>query len=85
MGGQGIGRSGEVWTQTALEAVQQAKTHWVNVVSGAEGWDFTVWQGAPPKEPVWSPASLMDRLILAFKTKYIDRLDHIVCQTLQLS
>jgi hypothetical protein len=76
---------GEIWTQTALEAVQQAKTHWVNVISGAEGWDFTIWQGTPPKDPEWSSASLMDRLILAFKTKYIADLDHPVCQALQLS
>jgi hypothetical protein len=77
------GRADE-WSRTALEAVDLAKKSWVRVVANVRLGGYEVHQatGHLPA-PEWPGVPFKDLLKLAFKDKYIDRLDHPILRKLR--
>jgi hypothetical protein len=72
------------WHVSAMLAAQQAMRHWVKVVSNRSlgAYEVSVALGNFT-EPEWPDLTLQDCLKVAFKTRYINGLDHPVLQKLR--
>jgi hypothetical protein len=72
------------WSRSALDATQLAATRWVRVQAdmGLGAYRVEYATGDLP-EPVWPEASFRDLLKVAFRDRFIDRLDHPVLRRLR--
>ncbi len=77
------GRSNS-WHESALEAVERAKSTWTRVAADMSLGAYRIWEarGDLP-EPEWPEQSLRDLLSIAFKSRYVDSLDHPVLKRLR--
>ncbi len=77
------GRSNS-WHESALEAVERAKSTWTRVAADMSLGAYRIWEarGTLP-EPEWPEQSLRDLLSIAFKGRYVDSLDHPVLKRLR--
>jgi hypothetical protein len=72
------------WNASALEAARRASGSWVRVVAnmGLGAYDVYETQAQWP-EPQWPTEPFSDLLRVAFKNRYIDRLDHAILKQLR--
>lgn len=77
------GRSNS-WSESALQAVEIARKHWVRVSANmqAGGYDLLQATGNIP-DPEWPEMSFREILSTAFKGKLVDSLDHPVIRRLR--
>jgi len=72
------------WTQTALEAVQLAATHWVRVTANMS---LGAYEGVKAAgdlgEPAWPNLSFSELLKTAFKDRFITDINHPVLRRLR--
>lgn len=72
------------WHTSALEAANLAMTHWVRVISSMP---ISAYYTKLPEdkfpEPVWPARPFSELLEMAFRRRYIDRLDHPVVKKLR--
>ena len=75
------GRTGE-WTHSALAAIEAAAHGWVRIKWNGSSYDI---YRAPNlhDEPCWAPMPFEKLLELAFRTRFIDSLDHPVIKALR--
>jgi hypothetical protein len=72
------------WSRSALEAAMRAQTKWVRVQANMSLGAYDVYEAqARLPEPEWPDKTLKELLRIAFKDKYIDRLDHPVLRKLR--
>lgn len=72
------------WNRSALEASQLAKDAWVRVQSNRPLGAYEVYEATGEcGEPKWDVPSFSDLLRIAFKDKFIDRVDHPVLRRLR--
>ncbi len=72
------------WAESALLAVEAARSRWVRVRSDMKVGAYEYWTPfTPPPEPVWPEIGMGEALRLAFRSTYIDSLDHPVLRRLQ--
>mgnify|MGYP000858041556 FL=1 len=72
------------WSTSALEAATMAMNGWVRMAANMSLGAYDVWETtAPLPEPQWPPLPFKDLLRIAFKDKFIDRLDHPVLRKLR--
>ena len=72
------------WSRSALEAAEVAKTHWVCVSANMALGGYEVFQAIGQLgEPNWPEIKLGEMLRLAFRDKFINRLDHPVLRRLR--
>jgi hypothetical protein len=62
------------WHESAMAIAEEAKAHWIRLLSGAGGYSTIL--GAMADEPVWPNMSFGDLVKTAFRAKLIDSLDH---------
>jgi hypothetical protein len=72
------------WSKTSLAAVELATKGWVRVAANMSAGGYDAWQatGNLP-DPPWPEMPFREILKLAFKDKYIDKLDHPVLRRLR--
>jgi hypothetical protein len=74
----------DAWSQSALEAAQMARKHWVRVAANMALGAYDVSQAsAELAEPEWPEKSFHELLRIAFKDGLIDSLDHPVLRKLR--
>jgi hypothetical protein len=72
------------WNQSALEAAREASTRWTRLVSNMSLGAYVVIVGPDPqKEPTWPDKSLEEIVMIAFKNRIIETLDHPVIRQLR--
>ena len=71
------------WNRSALEAAELAKTKWVKVISNMSLGGYEVFEatGELP-DPEWPDLSFEEIVKIAFKDRYIERMDHPVIRRL---
>jgi hypothetical protein len=71
------------WNQSALEAAELAKVHWIKVVSNMNLGAYEVFKASGDiPEPTWPDNSLEDIIKIAFKGKFVQSMEHPVIQRL---
>jgi hypothetical protein len=74
----------DVWSRTALEAVDLATRGWVRVVANMGAGGYDVFQAsAQLADPEWPNLPFREILRVAFKDRFIDSLDHPVLRKLR--
>jgi hypothetical protein len=72
------------WNQSALEATQPAKTHWVRVVPNHDLRGYEVYQATNlSDDPIWPAISFEEFVKIACKQRFIDSWDHPVLRQLR--
>jgi hypothetical protein len=72
------------WHESAIEAVELARTRWVRVKANMGIGAYEVFEAVGSlDEPAWPGGSLQDLLGLAFRGRVIDSLDHLVLRRLR--
>jgi len=76
--------SSNLWNQSALQAAEQAKTHWVRLISKKEEgrYQIMVAKGELP-DPVWSEFDIWEMIQLGFGDRMITDLNHPYLQQLR--
>jgi hypothetical protein len=80
------GRNGRLdsWNQSALEATQPAKTHWVRVVPNHDLRGYEVFQATNlSDDPLWPAITFEEFMKIACKQRFIDSWDHPVLRQLR--
>jgi hypothetical protein len=73
---RGDGR-GNKWSQSGLEAAELAKKFWIRVVANLSLGAYEVYQAAGDlPDPDWPDLNFEEILLIAFKGKYIDTMEH---------
>lgn len=74
----------DTWSESALQAAEEAKANWVRVVANMSlgGYDVTAATGVLP-EPVFPTGGFHELLKIAFRGKLIDSADHPVLRKLR--
>jgi hypothetical protein len=76
------GRSDQ-WNQSALEAAELAKVHWIRVAANMNLGAYEVFKASGDiPEPTWPDNSLEDIIKTAFKGKFVQSMEHPVIQRL---
>ena len=72
------------WNQSAIDAVEAAKTKWIRVIPNMSSgsYDIFIAEGNIP-EPEWPVMSFSKIMEISFKGKYIETLDHPVLKALR--
>ena len=77
------GRSNS-WHESALEAVEIARDKWVRVSADMSLGAYRIFvANGPLPEPEWPTESFRELLKIAFKSRYIDSIDHPVVKRLR--
>jgi hypothetical protein len=72
------------WNQSALEATQPAKTHWVRVVPNHDLRGYEVFQATNlSDDPSWPVINFEEFVKIACKNRFIDSWDHPVLRQLR--
>lgn len=74
----------DLWSQSAMDAASRAAGKWVRVAANMSLGAYDIYEATaelPP--PTWPEASFAELLGIAFKGRYIDRLDHPVIRRLR--
>jgi hypothetical protein len=72
------------WSRTALEAAEMARKQWCRVTANMSLGAYEVYHATGELgEPPWPDMPFNDVLRIAFKGRYIDRLDHPVLRKLR--
>jgi hypothetical protein len=71
------GRTNNTWTQSALDAVQEAMQSWIRLVANSEAGGYDAYHPRVQIDPpVWPALTLEEMLEKAFGHYLIDSLDH---------
>jgi hypothetical protein len=74
----------DTWNQSALEAIEPAKTHWVRVVPNHDLRGYEVFQATNlSDDPTWPAISFEELVKIACKNRFIDSWDHPVLRQLR--
>jgi hypothetical protein len=74
----------DAWSRTAMEAMAMATREWVRVTSNqVAGYYDAFVASAQLSEPEWPEVEFQELLRIAFRDKYIDRMDHPVLRKLR--
>jgi hypothetical protein len=80
---EGGGR-GDNWHRSAMEALEMSTRRWIRVVANMDLGANEVFEASGQlSEPEWPQESFAEILRIAFKDKFIDRLDHPILRQLR--
>jgi hypothetical protein len=72
------------WHRSAAEAAERAMERWVRVTSNMSTRAYDIFEASGDiPEPVWPDISFEEVLKIAFRDRYVDRVDHPLLQRLQ--
>jgi hypothetical protein len=72
------------WSRTALEAAEKGTKGWVRVAANMALGAYDVWDASGQlADPAWPEMPFRELLRVAFKDRFIDRLDHPVLRKLR--
>lgn len=80
----GTGHLTNSWTQSALKAMEMAKSNWIRMIANQRNGMYDVYRAINDQpEPKWPDLTLQAMIIIAFTGYYIDDMNHPVVKALQ--
>jgi hypothetical protein len=74
----------DAWSQSAHTAAKYAETDWIRIVANRNAGAYDVMQARNLKdEPAWPDMSLEDLVLMAFRGRMIDSIDHPIVKRLR--